>query len=131
MIMPNKIITIGKKKVRVEANASTLLIYEDRFKGRRLLQDIGELAKITKAEKIPFSLYSKLFWAAAKTADNSIPDIYDWIKDFEISDVIIGSQTVITLIYESIETTKKQKAAVIHRLICRLMTFLHLRSKAD
>ena len=34
MIMPNKIITIGKKKVRVEANASTLLIYEDRFKGR-------------------------------------------------------------------------------------------------
>ena len=125
--MSAKTIIIDKKKVRVEANASTLLIYED----RRLLQDIDELAKITTTDKVPFSLYSKLFWSVAKTADDTVPDIYEWAKDFSISGVIEGSRTAIELICKSIETTKKSKATVGHRFICLLTTFFRSLSKAD
>ena len=129
--MSSKTIIIDNKKVRVEANASTLLIYEDRFKGRRMLQDIAELTKIENIQNIPFSLYSKLLWASVKTADDSIDDIYEWIKDFSIQGVITASQVALELICQSIETTKKSKAAVKHRLIRQLMTFFHMRSKAD
>ena len=125
--MPSKTIIIGKKKIKVEANASTLIIYEDRFKGRRLLQDIDNLIKIPGAEKVPFSLYSKFFWAAAKTADKNIPDIYEWSKNFEIGEIISAGQIATGLICESIETSRKAKATVVNRLIFRLMTFLHLR----
>lgn len=129
--MSSKTINIDNKKVRVEANASTLLIYEDRFKGRRMLQDIAELTKIENIQNIPFSLYSKLLWASVKTADNSIADIYEWIKDFSIQGIITASQVALELICQSIETTKKSKAAVKHRHICQLMTSFHTRSKAD
>ena len=126
-----KTIRIDNQKVKVEANASTLLIYEDRFKGRRLLQDIDGIAKIDEIEKIPFSLCTKLLWATAKTADSSIPDIYEWVKDFSIKEIIVASQTAIELICQSIETSKKEKAAVRFRPIHLLMKSLHLQSKAD
>lgn len=125
--MASRTIAIGKKKVKVEANASTLLVYEDRFKGRRLLQDIDYLVRIKSIEKVPFSLYSKLLWATAKTADESTPDVYEWTKNFEINEIISASQVAVGLICESIETSKKEKATAGHRLISRLMTFFRMR----
>lgn len=127
----NKVIKIDGKKISVEANASTLLIYEDRFKGRRLLKDISELVKITTVSDIPLSFYSKFFWATAKTANETIPDIYEWSKDFSIAEIIKGGQVAFALICKSIETSKKQKATVSQRVISQLTKFFHLPSKAD
>lgn len=121
-----EVIKIGRTEIKVEANASTLIIYEDRFKGRRLLQDIDELAKIDTV-KTPFSLYAKLLWATAKTADDSIADLYEWTKQYSISEIITASQYAVEMILKSIQTTKKAKAAVKHSHILRLMKFLHMR----
>jgi len=106
------IISISKKSIRVEVNASTLIIYEDRFKGRRLLQDISELTGIDDVASIPFALTTKLLWAAAKTADTNTPDFYEWTKQFEISDVIGCGLQIIQLYVRDIETVKKPTAAV-------------------
>ena len=126
-----KNIEIDNKTVCVEANASTLLIYEDRFKGRRLLQDISELAKITDIDKIPLSLYSKLLWATAKTADETTSDVYEWTKDFTINGIIKAGQIALGMICESIETTKKRKATVSRVLIFLRTKFSRLRQQAD
>lgn len=126
-----KNIRIDNQTVCVEVNASTLLIYEDRFKGRRLLQDISELAKITDINKIPLSLYSKLLWAAAKTADETIADVYEWTKEFTINGIIKAGQLALEMICESIETTKKRKATVSRVLTFLRTKFSRLRQQAD
>ena len=126
-----KNIKIDSKTVCVEANASTLLIYEDRFKGRRLLQDISELAKITDIDKIPLSLYSKLLWATAKTADETTSDVYEWTKNFTINGIIKAGQIALEMICESIETTKKRKAPVGRVLTFLRTKFSRLRQQAD
>lgn len=126
-----RIIYLKSRKVKVEANASTLLVYEDRFKGRRLLQDIDKLSELRKTEDVPLSLYTKLFWATAKTADRSIEDVYEWSSQFTIEDIIKGGQVAITLIWESILPLKKKKATVIQKAIRRLSKFFHLPRKAD
>ena len=124
-------IKIDSNTVCVEANASTLLIYEDRFKGRRLLQDISELAKITDIDKIPLSLYSKLLWATAKTADETISDVYEWTRDFTINGIIKAGQIALGMICESIETTKKRKATVSRVLTFLRTKFSRLRQRTD
>ena len=129
--MTSKIINLKSGKVKVEANASTLLIYEDRFKGRRLLQDIDKLSELRKAEDIPFSLYTKLLWATAKTADHNIEDVYEWSKQFSIEEIIKAGQVAISLIWESISPTKKQKATVKEKAIRLLLKFFPLQRKAD
>lgn len=126
-----KNIRIDNQTVCVEVNASTLLIYEDRFKGRRFLQDITELAKIPDINKTPFSLNSKLLWAAAKTADENIPDIYEWAKSFSISGIIDAGQTVLILVCESISTRKKRKAAVSQIITFLRSKFSRSQQKAD
>ena len=126
-----KNIKIDSKTVCVEANASALLIYEDRCKGRRLLQDISELAKITDIDKIPLSRYSRLLWATAKTADETIADVYEWTKEFTINGIIKAGQIALEMICESIETTKKRKATVSRVLTFLRTKFSRLRQQAD
>ncbi|MDO4893358.1 MAG: hypothetical protein Q3989_08655 [Eubacteriales bacterium] len=125
------IISINKKIIRVEVNASTLIIYEDRFKGRRLLQDISELTAIKDSFDIPFALTSKLLWAAAKTADNSTPDFYEWIKQFTIADVLQTGLQMIPLYVKDIETVKKPTAAVRAVRIFQRFKFWLTRPNAD
>ncbi len=128
--MLSRIINLENRKVKVEANASTLLIYEDRFKGRRLLQDVDKISQINRVEDVPFSLYTKLFWATAKTADHNIGDVYEWSSQFTIEDIIKGGQIAITLIWNSILPLKKKKATVIQKAIHQLLKFFRSLRKA-
>ena len=125
------ILSIDKKTIRVEVNASTLIIYEDRFKGRRLLRDLYGVTEMLKnAGEIPFSLITKLLWAAVKTADDSTDDIYAFIKQFTISDVVGVSVKIIELYTENIELRKKASATVRLGRLCRRLKFWRSRSNA-
>ena len=73
-------IIIDNKRVKVGANASTLILYEDRFKGRRLLRDASELLAMADTTDVPFGLVARILWAEVKTADADAPDFYEWIK---------------------------------------------------
>lgn len=125
------IISINKKSIRVEVNASTLIIYEDRFKGRRLLQDLFELSAIKDTDKVPFALVSKLIWAAAKTADNTTPDLYEWIAQMNIAEVIGIAPQILAMYYSNIETVKKPTAAVRIKQLFRRFKFWHTQQDAD
>lgn len=110
--MSKAVLILDGQELTVEANAQTLLIYEDNFKGHRLLQDIDELAHITDKSTMPFGIYLKLLWACAKTADKNIVDIDLFSQQFSIEAVIENSWNIIELIGKSIEgNSKKVKAA--------------------
>lgn len=125
------IILINKKSIRVEVNASTLIIYEDRFKGRRLLQDIFELSAIKDPDKVPFALVSKFIWAAAKTADSTTPDLYEWIAQLNIAEVIGIAPQILAMYYSNIETVKKPTAAARIKQLFRRFKFWHTQHGAD
>lgn len=119
----DRTVKIDGRPVRLKASALTLLIYEDRFKGRRLLQDMGEIVKITDTDKAPLSVYARILWSTAKTADETLPDIYEWTKDFSISGIMQASKTAYELVCGSFNTKKKVKATAIRKGMRRLMTF--------
>lgn len=121
-------LNINEKTIEVRANAFTLVVYEDTFK-RRLLKDIREISEnLSNCEDISFSVVAKLFWAAAKTADESLPDFYDFIKDFTVSEITGTTVPILNLIVKSTETRKKARATVRLKGICqrlRLWRLLH------
>lgn len=124
-------IIIDNQKIKVGANASTLILYEDRFKGRRLLRDASELLAMADTTDVPFGLVARILWAEVKTADADAPDFYEWIKGYSIGDIVEARIDVLTLLAESIQTVKKQKAAAIRERIWRRLTFWRMRRNAD
>lgn len=125
-------IIIDNQKIKVGANASTLILYEDRFKGRRLLRDASKLLEMGDTTDIPFGLVARLLWAEVKTADAETPDFFEWVEGFSIGGIIETRFVVLTLLAQSIETTtKKPKAAAIRERIWRRLTFWRMRRNAD
>lgn len=122
---------INEKTIEVRANAFTLIVYEDTFK-RRLLKDIREISEnLSNCEDISFSVVSKLFWAAAKTADESLPDFCDFIKDFSISEITGTTVPILNLIVKSTETRKKARATVRLKGICQRLRLWRLLRGSD
>lgn len=80
---------------------------------------------------IPFALTSKMLWAAAKTADKSLPDLYGWIEQFTIAEVIAFGVQIIPVYVKSIETVKKQTAAVKIARMFRRFKFWRTQQNAD
>ncbi|WP_143000438.1 hypothetical protein [Ruminococcus sp. YE282] len=84
---------------------------------------MSEIVKITDADDAPLSVYARILWAVAKTADDTLPDIYEWTKDFSISGIMQASKTAYELVCNSFNTPKKAKATAIRKGMRRLMTF--------
>lgn len=109
-------ILIGCDKVKIAASAYTLIIYEERFRGRKLIKDIIEIGKIKNVNEIPFSIQAKLLWATVKTANENTADIYEWSQRYDISEIIAAATKAYGLLCKSFETRKKVKATAIRRL---------------
>lgn len=105
--MARKEIEIDDKKVEIEANGSTILIYEDAFKGRRFLQDINELKKVKEPTDYPLTLFCRVLWAVAKTADNSIPNMFKWSAQFTSNGLFKSAGEALQLVGEDLNPTVK------------------------
>lgn len=105
--MARKEIEIDGKKVNLEANGSTILIYEDSFKGRRFLQDVSELQQVKKETDIPLTLFCRVLWSVAKTADNSIPNMFKWSAQFTSHGLLKSANEAMKLIGEDLKPTVK------------------------
>lgn len=117
--MASTMINLQNKKIPVEANAYTLIIYEDRFKGRRFLKDIDSLVA---QESISLATSARMLWAISKTADSSVADFCEFIKGFELSDLLKCHTFVVEILLESLSAVinpKKGKATAV------IQTVLH------
>lgn len=105
--MARKEIEIDNKKVQIEANGATILIYEDTFKGRRFLRDVSELEKVKEPTDYPLTLTCRILWATAKTADNSIPNMFKWAAQFTSKGLLNATGEAMKLIGEDMKSTVK------------------------
>lgn len=109
-----RLIELDGKQLAVEVTAYTLIIYEDRFKGRTFLNDADVIMRGGKIAEIPFSLAVKILWAAAKSADESLEDIDTFAKKYPISDILKNANVVVDMVLESLKNgdEKNEIAAV-------------------
>lgn len=86
-----KIINISGKDVKFKSTAGTLYRYRMQFKSD-MMQDILKLKKVLEKvqdnpeEQLSFvdlEMFEKVAWSMAKTADENVPPIENWLDDFE------------------------------------------------
>lgn len=122
---------VDNRTFEVRASAFTLILYEDNFKGRRMLQDLSALAEMEQSGAVSYALVSRMLWALARTADATTPDFYEWVQAFSIGGVISAYPAVVTLLTENIMTPKKATAAAILKRCFQRLTFWRIRRNAD
>ena len=122
---------VDNSKFEVRASAFTLILYEDNFKGRRMLQDLSALAEMEQSGAVSYALVSRMLWALARTADATTPDFYEWVQAFSIGGIISAYPAVVTLLTENIMTPKKATAAAILKRCFQRLTFWRTRRSAD
>jgi hypothetical protein len=122
---------VDNRTFEVRASAFTLILYEDNFKGRRMLQDLSALAEMEQSGAISYALVSRMLWALARTADATTPDFYEWVQAFSIGGIISAYPAVVTLLTENIMTPKKATAAAILKRCFQRLTFWRIRRNAD
>ena len=122
---------VDNRTFEVRASAFTLILYEDNFKGRRMLQDLSALAEMEQSGAVSYALVSRMLWALARTADVATPDFYEWVQAFSIGGIISAYPAVVTLLTENIMTPKKATAAAILKRYFQRLTFWRIRRNAD
>lgn len=103
-------VVINDKNVEVEVNAYTMLIYEDTFKGHGFLRDTDRVL-VPNLNDVKFGTAVKLLWAAAKTADDTIPNFKAWSKDVSIKDAISATGKIIDLVVDSLKSDSPKVTA--------------------
>ncbi len=103
-------VVINGKDIEVEVTAYTMLIYEDTFKGHSFLRDADRVL-VPNLNDVKFGTAVKLLWAAAKTADDTIPNFKAWSKGISIKDAISAIGKIVDLIVDSLKSDNPKVTA--------------------
>lgn len=116
-----KVLTIGDKQIKMKSTAGTMMRYRNNF-NRDFIKDLVSLQtklnkKIetgTEFEAFDLDLFEKIAWCMAKTADNSIPDIENWLDEFETFDIMQVLPEIMGLLIANMEqiNDKKKQAEI-------------------
>ena len=111
-----KVLTIGDKQIKMKSTAGTMMRYRNNF-NRDFIKDLVSLQtklnkKIetgTEFEAFDLDLFEKIAWCMAKTADNSIPDIENWLDEFETFDIMQVLPEIMGLLIANMEQINDKK----------------------
>lgn len=111
-----KTLNIDGKDVRFKSTAGTLMRYRMNF-GRDLIKDIAKLEKRYKSvengedefEIYDLEMFEKIAWAMAKTADNNIKDIENWLDDFESFSIMVILPEIMDLLIANMKQEQDSK----------------------
>ena len=85
-----KIIKVGDKEVKFKSTSGAIRRYREYFGGdylKEMIKMTQVMSKITdpleQFENLDIDIFEKMAWVMAKTADDSIPNITEWLDDFE------------------------------------------------
>lgn len=109
-------IVLNNQNFEAKANAMTMLIYEDEFKGSSFLNDFEKLETplMNQSSNIKANIAIQMIWACLKTADNNTPDFNKWKKQLEnisINEIYVANITVLLTIQKSIANPSKNMQA--------------------
>ena len=112
-----KTINIGGRDVPLKATGAFLLKYKAQFK-RDALQDIFKMTnaftktgEVKDAESLDVDIFYYFVWTLAKTADNNIPELEEWLDSFDefpIMDIIPEVVEMVMLTLTSSVKAKKK-----------------------
>ena len=103
-----KVVKIENKQIPLKCDGSTAVKYS-RFFNRNLISDFAELAKL-EDRVVDSNVLEMLTWTMAKSADNNIPDLEEWLSQFDSPMSIYYSATdILGLLHKSFRTTKQPK----------------------
>lgn len=111
-----KVINIDGKDIRFKSTAGTLMRYRMNF-GRDLIKDIAKLEKRYKAvengedefEIYDLEMFEKIAWSMAKTADNNIKNIENWLDDFESFSIMVVLPEIMDLLIANLNQEQDSK----------------------
>ena len=93
--MNEKTVKIGEKEVKLRTSAYTPILYSELF-GENVFAEMGEIITVAgQTGSIPvektFILY-KVAYCMAKHADPDLPEMKDWLEQFDVYDIpeIVG-----------------------------------------
>lgn len=120
-----KIITIGNKEIKLKSTAGTMMRYRNYF-NRDFLKDLIALQDKLKEraesgkqfEAVDLDIFEKIAWCMAKTSDDSIPTIENWLDQFETFDIMQVLPQIMELLVSNMaqvndnsEVKKKEEVA--------------------
>ena len=111
-----KTLNIDGKEVRFKSTAGTLMRYRMNF-GRDLIKDIAKLEKRYKSvengedefEIYDLEMFEKIAWAMAKTANNDISDIENWLDEFESFSIMVILPEIMDLLIANMKQEQESK----------------------
>jgi hypothetical protein len=111
-----KIIKIGGKEIGLKSTAGTMMRYRNNF-NRDFIKDLvslqGKLTqkmnKGTEFEALDLDMFEKIAWCMAKTYDNNIPDIENWLDEFETFDIMQVLPEIMNLLVANMEQINNKK----------------------
>ena len=114
--MIEKVLNISGKEVKFKSTAATLRHYRNNF-GRDMLKDVihlqKRLNKVNNSEEqfevVDLEMFENLAWSMAKTADDSIGTIDNWLNDFETFAITKVLPEIMTLLVNNMKTETEEK----------------------
>lgn len=111
-----KVLNIGGKQIKMKSTAGTMMRYRNNF-NRDFIKDLvklqtklsDKLEKGQEFEAIDLDIFEKIAWCMAKTADNSIPDIENWLDEFDTFDIMQVLPELMNLLVANMEQINDKK----------------------
>lgn len=108
-----KVVTIDGKQIPLQSDGGTMRRYR-RFFNRDFLTDVTSFSVFLRTGKGSGldigTIMENLAWVLAKRADDTIPDIDEWLEGFDDPMAILNaSEDIFSLIQESNQSTIEPK----------------------
>lgn len=106
-----KVVTIEDKQIPMKSSGRTSRLYT-RYFGSDLLNDLFKLSKLEEGDGSS-AVLEQIAWTMAKTVDSNIPDIEEWMEQFnDPMAIYLSAQDVLSLVISSTkhnQTPKKKR----------------------
>lgn len=104
-----KVIIIEGKKIPMKSTGRTARLYAQYFK-KDFLSDFMNLQNIGNGNSVDLSIIEDLAWVMAKTANDNIPDIDEWLDQFKSPFSIPGKvDEIFEIVLNSMNTSINPK----------------------
>lgn len=109
-----KVLNIGGHEIKMKSTAGTITRYRNAF-NRDFMKDLIHMQeKLTEnqdagVDNIDLSLFEKLAWAMAKTADDNVPELEKWLDQFAPFDIIQAIPDIMNLLIANLEQINNKK----------------------
>lgn len=114
-----KTLNISGKEIKLKSTAGTMMRYRNNF-NRDFLKDLINLQEKlkeraengTQFQAVDLDIFEKIAWCMAKTADDSIPQIENWLDQFETFDIMQVLPQIMELLVgnmEQVNNTQSKK----------------------